>query len=65
MLVPVVIRLSLFLIVPVIHWTIEKLIHASMHVKALKQFEHRWRHLPDLLMLLALIILHCLENNSE
>jgi hypothetical protein len=70
MAIPVIVRLSLFLIIPVVHWSLHKLlergIHVSTHhVEMLKRWEEKFRYLPDILMLGALVLFHFLETSAE
>jgi hypothetical protein len=61
--IPVVIRLGLFLIGPVVAYAFHKLAHSGIHlsihkIEWLKQLAVRFKYLPDLLMIAALVILH-------
>jgi hypothetical protein len=60
---PILIRLSLFLIGPVVAYAYHKLAHSGIHhsihkIEWLKQLAGRFKYLPDLLMIAALVILH-------
>lgn len=60
--IPIVIRLSLFVIIPVVHWLFHRLIeHGISSAEKLEQFKritHRFRFVPDIILILALIGFH-------
>jgi hypothetical protein len=60
---PVLIRLSLLLVGPILEFSFHKLAHMGIHLSIerfdwLKQMVKRWRYLPDALMICALVVLH-------
>jgi hypothetical protein len=63
LLLPILVRLGLLLVVPIVEFTFHKLAHKGIHhatekVGWLKQMARRWKYLPDALMIVALVILH-------
>jgi len=60
--IPIVMRLSLFLIVPLLHWSFHRFVHHGiMQAEKLARFERimkQYKWLPDILMILALVGLH-------
>jgi hypothetical protein len=63
LLVPIVIRLALLVVVPVIEFVFHKLAHAGIHLSIekvdwMKRLAKRFKYLPDMLMIAALLILH-------
>jgi hypothetical protein len=61
-LVPIIVRLAIFIAIPVFHWWFHHLVeHGIASVEKLEAFERitkRFRFLPDLLLIGALIGLH-------
>ena len=60
--IPIIIRLSVFVAIPVVHWLFHEAVHHGIaSAERLKTFERitkRYRFLPDLLLVLALIAFH-------
>ena len=69
LLVPVLVRLGLFLIIPMIHWSFHRLVeHGIAKAEKLEAFERlakRFRYLPDIVMILALVAFHYCESFTE
>jgi len=60
--IPIIVRLSLFVAIPIVHWLFHEAVHKG--IASAKQFEaferitKRYRFLPDVLLVLALIGFH-------
>lgn len=70
MAIPVILRLSLFLVEPMIAFAFHKLAHHGIHLSIhridwLKKLAERFKHLPDLLMIAALVILHFVSETAN
>jgi hypothetical protein len=67
MAIPVIIRLSLFLVGPVIAYAYHKLAHHGIHLTIEKidwmnKMAKHIKYLPDLLLIVALVLLHMFEH---
>jgi hypothetical protein len=67
LVLPIIIRLGLFLIAPMVEFAFHKLAHHGIMLSIerltwLKKFNEQIKHLPDLLMIGSLVLLHMFAN---